>query len=294
MKSKHLRLLTILMVAALLIFAAAVLLQQSASSHKDIMITRDVDYIAGTDYAEDKDKLDVFMPKAAAGAAVIVFFHGGSLQQGDKSHGELLAMRFVPAGVGVVSANYRLLPGVMHPTHIQDAAAAFTWVIKNIERYGGDPERVYVSGHSAGAYLAALMALDQVWLAAHGFGLDAIRGTIAISPFLYVEETAKGRPKTVWGEDPKAWMNASVTPHIEPGKGPMLLIYADGDAEWRRDQNDNFGEAMRSAGNREIRVVEVPNRDHTTILTQINTADDRIGELVLQFIKGWEKNVPQD
>jgi hypothetical protein len=89
-------------------------------------------------------------------------------------------------------------------------------------------------------------------------------------------------------------MNASVTPHIEPGKGPMLLIYADGDAEWRRDQNDNFGEAMRSAGNREIRVVEVPNRDHTTILTQINTADDRIGELVLQFIKGWEKNVPQD
>jgi acetyl esterase/lipase len=268
-----------------------VLLQQAACSREDfksIVVTRDIDYIAGTNYAENKDKLDLFMPQGAVGAAVIVFFHGGSLQQGDKRHGELLAMRFVPEGVGVVSANYRLSPGVMHPTHIQDAASAFAWIIKNIERYGGDPERVYVSGHSAGAYLAALMALDPDWLAAHGLGLDAIRGTIAISPFLYVEVTAKNRPKTVWGEDPKAWMNASVTPHIEPGKGPMLLIYADGDAEWRRDQNDNFGEAMRSAGNRDIRVVEVPNRDHVTLMTQMNNADDQIGGLVLQFIKGWE------
>jgi acetyl esterase/lipase len=291
MKCKRLGSWTVLTVAASLIFAAPVLLQQAACSLEDlesVVATRDVDYLAGTDYAEDKDKLDVFMPKGAAGAPVIVFFHGGALQQGDKSYGELLVRRFVPEGVGVVSANYRLSPGVMHPAHIQDAAIAFAWVIKNIERYGGDPEQVYVSGHSAGAYLATLMALDPAHLAAHGLGLDAVRGTIAISPFLYVEETAKDRPKTVWGEDPDAWMNASVTPHIEPGKGPMLLIYADGDAEWRKGQNDTFGEAMRAAGNSGIRVVEVPNRDHVTLLTQMNTADDQIGGLVLRFIREWE------
>jgi acetyl esterase/lipase len=291
MKCRRLGSLTVLKVAASLILSAPVLSQQAACSFEDlesVVATRDVDYLAGTDYAEDKDKLDVFMPKGAAGAPVIVFFHGGALQQGDKSHGELLARRFVPEGVGVVSANYRLSPGVMHPAHIQDAAAAFAWVIKNIERYGGDPERVYVSGHSAGAYLATLMALDPAHLAAHGLGLDAVRGTIAISPFLYVEETAKDRPKTVWGEDPDAWMNASVTPHIEPGKGPMLLIYADGDAEWRRGQNDTFGEAMRTAGNSDIRVLEVPNRDHITLVTQMNTADDEIGGLVLRFMRGWE------
>ena len=136
--------------------------------------------------------------------------------------------------------------------------------------------------------MATLMALDPAYLAAHGLGLDVVRGTIAISPFLYVEATAKNRPKTVWGEVPGAWMNASVTPHIEPGKGPMLLIYADGDAEWRRGQNDTFGEAMRAKDNSDIRVVEVPNRDHMTLMTQMNTADDQIRGLVLRSIRGWE------
>lgn len=291
MKCKRLGSLIVLMVAASLTRAAPGLSQQAASSLEDlesVVPTRNVDYLAGTDYADDQDKLDVFMPEGAAGAPVIVFFHGGALQRGDKSRGEVLARRFVPEGVGVVSANYRLSPGVMHPAHIQDAAAAFAWVIKNIARYGGDPERVYVSGHSAGAYLATLMAIDPAHLAAHGVELDAVRGTIPISPFLYVEATAKDRPKTVWGEDPEAWLNASVTPHIEPGKGPMLLIYADGDADWRRGQNETFGEAMRAAGNSDVRVVEVPNRDHFTLMTQMNTADDQIGSLVLRFIRGWE------
>ena len=259
-----------------------------------VVATRNVDYIAGADYAEDRDKLDIFMPRGSAGAPVIVFFHGGGLQRGDKSHGEALASRVVPEGVGVVSANYRLSPGVMHPAHIQDAAAAFAWVIKNIARYGGDPERVYVSGYSAGAYLATLIAIDPAHLAAHGLGPDAVRGTIAISPVLYVEAIAMDRSKTIWGEDPAAWLSASVTPHIGPGKGPMLIICADGDAEWRRTHADTFGKAMREAGNGEVTVVEVPNRDHSTVLTEMNAPDDQIGGLVLRFIRGRESSPPQE
>jgi len=263
------------------------LIQQIACYSEDIesiVVTRNVDYIADAEYADDKDKLDIFMPRDAADVAVIVFFHGGALQQGDKSHGELLAMRFVPNGVGVVSANYRLSPGVTYPAHLKDATAAFAWVIKNIKRYGGNPERVYVSGHSAGAYLATLIALNPALLAAHNLGLDAVHGTIAISPFLYVEETAKNRPKIIWGEDQSAWIKASVTPHIESGKGPMLLIYADGDALWRREQINTFGQAMRAVGNSDIRIKEILNRNHVTLITQINTADDQIGGLVSKFI----------
>jgi acetyl esterase/lipase len=252
------------------------------------VVTRDVDYLADVDYAEDRDKLDIFMPEGATDAPVIVFFHGGALQYGDKSHGEVLAMRFVPEGVGIASANYRLSPAVMHPAHIQDAAAAFAWAVKNIERYGGDPERVYVSGHSAGAYLATLMALDPAHLALHDLKLDTIRGTIAISPFLYVEEVAKDRPKTVWGEDPDAWMAASATPHIEAGKGPMLLLYAAGDARWRKAQIEAFGKAMRAVGNGDIHVKEVQNRDHFSLISKMNVADDEIGGLVLKFIRGSE------
>ena len=249
------------------------------------VVVRDVDYVSGVDYEDGKDLLDIYMPDGADGVPVIVFFHGGALRAGDKSSGEVVAARFVPAGIGVVSASYRLSPAVMHPAHIADAASATAWVVENIARYGGDPENVYVSGHSAGAYLAALLALDPSHLRAHHLDPSSIRGTVPISPFLYVEETAAERPKDVWGEDPSAWLAASVTPHIRPGKGRMLLIYADGDDEWRRRQNDTFGEAMRAAGNEAVHVVEVPDRTHFSLMSDMTAADDRIGDLVLRFIR---------
>ncbi len=248
------------------------------------VVTSDVDYMSEVDYEDGKDLLDIYMPEGADDVPVIVFFHGGALRVGDKSLGRVVASRMVPEGIGVVSASYRLTPSVMHPAHVQDAAAATAWVVENIRRYGGDPNNVYVAGHSAGGYLAALLALDATHLGAHGLSPASIRGTIPISPFLYVEETAADRPKDVWGEDPADWLAASVTPHVAAGKGRMLLIYADGDDDWRRRQNDSFGEAMRTAGNHGVRVVEVPERTHISLMSEMNAADDQIGDLVLRFI----------
>ena len=250
-----------------------------------VVISRNLDYIPDVEYANARDMLDVFMPKDVEEVPVVVFFHGGALQNGSKNAGEHIAARLIPHGIGVVSANYRLSPNVMHPSHVQDAAAAFSWVIQNIKRYGGDPDNVYLSGHSAGAYLAALLALDPAHLAAHGLGLDSFRGTIPISPFLFVEETAPDRPKDVWGEDPKVWLSASVTPHIGPDRGPILLIYADGDAAWRKSQNDRFSEGMRAAGNSDVIALEVPGRDHGSLMTEMNAADDRVGKAVTKFIR---------
>ena len=251
----------------------------------DAVISRNLDYVPEAEYANDWDMLDVFMPEGAEGVPVVVFFHGGALRDRTKSQGEHLAARLVPHGIGVVSANHRQSPDVMHPAHVQDAAAAFAWVVQNITQYGGDPDNIYISGHSSGAYLAALLALDPAHLAAHGLGRDSFVGTIPISPFLFVEETAQDRPKDVWGEDPKAWLSASVTPHIGPRKGPMLLIYADGDDEWRRNQNDRFGEAMWAAGNGDVAVLEVPQRNHGTLMTEMNAEDDQVGEAILRFMK---------
>jgi len=250
-----------------------------------VVATRDVDYIAGVEYQDDKDRLDIFMPEGAEGVPVIGFFHGGGLSEGTKIDGEALAARFVPAGIGVVSANYRLTPRVMHPAHVDDAAAAVAWVSRNIESYGGDPAKVYVSGHSAGAYLAVLLALDQAHLTLHSLDSRAIRGAILISPFLYVEETAPDRPKDVWGEDPADWMRASVTPHIGPGKGQMLLVYADGDEEWRKEQNERFASDMRAAGSPNVTAVQVSNRDHISLISKLNDQNDEIRDAVLHFIK---------
>ena len=248
------------------------------------VVTRDVDYMSEVAYEGGKDLLDIYMPEGAADAPVVVFFHGGALRSGDRSVGQAVAQRLIPHGIGVVSASYRLTPSVMHPAHIQDAATATAWVVDNIARYGGDPENVYVAGHSAGAYLAALLTLDPTHLGAHHLTPASIRGSIPISAFLYVEETAADRPKDVWGTDPADWLAASVTPHISTAKGRMLLIYADGDDEWRRRQNDTFGEAMRAAGNHTVHVIEVPNRNHSSLITDLNASDDRIGDLIRRFI----------
>lgn len=250
------------------------------------VVTRDVDYMSAVDYEDGKDLLDIYMPEGVAGAPVVVFFHGGALRAGDKSVGQVVAQRLVPHGIGVVSASYRLTPSVMHPAHVQDAAAATAWVVENIASYGGDAGNVYVSGHSAGAYLAALLAVDPTHLALYHLTPASIRGSIPISAFLYVEETAADRPKDVWGTDPAYWLFASVTPHITTAKGRMLLIYADGDDEWRRRQNETFGEATGAAGNHAVQVVEVPNRNHGSLMTEMNAPDDQIGDLMLRFIRG--------
>ena len=262
----------------------AQLLSPGGQDLSDIRVIRDVDYLAASDYQDNKDRLDIFLPKDGEDVPVILFFHGGALRGGTKLDGEAVAARVVPSGIGVVSANYRLTPKVVYPGHIQDAATALAWVIRNIERYGGDPANIYVSGHSAGGYLAVLLAMDPTHLAVHGQNIHSIRGVIPISAFLYVEETAQDRPKDVWGEDPDEWMRASVTPHIGPGKAPMLLIYADKDEEWRKSQNERFASAMQAAGNSDVATIEVSDRDHLSIITKMNEADDKIKNAVLNFI----------
>jgi len=245
---------------------------------------RDINYIESAIYADDKDKLDIFMPEGQKDIPVILFFHGGALKAGTKLDGEALAARMKGFGIGVVSANYRLTPTVQHPGHVNDAAAAFAWAKENIHHYGGDPSRIYLSGHSSGAYLAVLLAMDPAHLQKQGLKIEAIKGVLPISPFLYVEETAKDRPKDVWGEDPNDWYKASVSLHIKSGKPPMLMIYADGDEDWRREQNERFVTEMKSVGNESIDSLEVTNRDHFTIITHMNNEDDNIRDAILTFV----------
>ena len=95
---------------------------------------------------------------------MMVFLHGGSWRSGDRSAYPLFGNRFAKAGIGVAIPSYRLMPKNPHPAQIEDAAAAFAWVYKNIAKYGGDATRIYMAGHSAGGHLAALLALDPQYL----------------------------------------------------------------------------------------------------------------------------------
>lgn len=252
-------------------------------AHVDYVAEKNIDYTNGAGYADDKDRLDVYMPPNAEGVPVVVYFHGGALMEGEKALAKGFARRLVANGIGCVASNYRLSPTVMHPEHARDAAMATAWTLNNIAQFGGDPGKVFVAGHSAGGYLAALIAIAPEYPEAHGFGPDAIRGAIPVSPFLYVEETAKDRPKIVWGEDPEDWLAASVTPHIDAST-PMLLLYADGDDDWRRRQNETLAAAMNAAGNADVTAVELPDRDHRTLIERIEEDSDEVAPRIAAFI----------
>ncbi|MGE4651773.1 MAG: alpha/beta hydrolase [Myxococcota bacterium] len=247
---------------------------------------RDIDYMPGAEYPDARDRLDVFMPTQASGSPVIVFFHGGGLLIGDKSQGEFVAKALVPRGIGVVAANYRLSPAVTHPAHVQDAAAAFAWTIEHIADYGGDPKRVYLAGHSAGAYMAALLALDDSYLLEVGLSPTASRGMIAISPFLSVEEVAPDRPKSVWGSDPSTWRKASPSSYIGAGKPPLFFVYADGDDDWRRDQIEAAVRAFKAAGQASVEAVEVSDRSHLSIVEKLVEPDDPASLHIANFVLG--------
>lgn len=252
-----------------------------------VRVVADVDFVAAAEYPDKKDRLDIYIPERAGAAPVIVSFYGGGLRGGDKSGHVKVGQRFASAGYVTVVANYRLSPGVVHPAHVQDAAAAVAWVKKNIAAHGGDPDKVFVIGHSAGAYLAALLATDPRYLGAHGLSPRDVRGYAPVSAFFFVDRpgVAPDRPKDTWGTDVEVWKAASPGAYVAVGAPPMLLLYADGDDEWRRNQQTEFAAALRAKGNRDVEVRMIGGRTHNSIWGEMmNSADDEVTRAIVGFV----------
>jgi len=261
----------------------------AASAHAEtyaVRVVRDVPYLQGAGYAEDKDKLDIYLPEGRRSAPVIVSYYGNQLMGGDKSEDAYVGQRFAAAGFVTVVVNYRLSPAVSHPAHVQDAAASFAWVKRHIAEYGGNADRVFVIGYSAGAYLAALLSTDSRYLAVHNLSPRDIRGTVPVSAFYWVERrgVAPDRDKSVWGNDRNVWVDASPAHHLQAGAPPMLILFADGDEDWRREQNIEFASAMKDAGHKGVETAMIANRNHATIWARIGDADDETAQRIIQFV----------
>lgn len=266
-----------------LALAIAIVAVRTASAQ--IRVEHDIKYTTGPAYADNKDKLDIFIPRGAKSAPVIVSLYGGALTAGDKSEQPYVGERFAEAGYVTVLINYRLSPTVAHPAHVQDAAAAIAWVKKNISTYGGDPNKIVLTGHSAGAYLISLLLLDPRYLAAHNMKPSDIRGAAPVSGFFFVEGAGVGpdRPKYIWGADPKAWPAASPASYVRADVPPMLLLYADGDDAWRRQQNVDFAAALRAAGDMQIETHMISGRTHLTVWYTMEQGQDETSRAIEAF-----------
>ena len=179
--------------------------------------------------SEPRQRLDVYRPSAdASRAPLVVFFYGGSWSLGDRADYRFVGEALASRGIVAVVADYRLSPAVRYPVFVQDSARALRWAFDHAAEYGADPARVFVMGHSAGAYNAAMLALDPRWLAAGGLTPARLAGWIGLAgPYDFLPI---GDPKTQvafnWPETPP---DSQPLVHASRASPPALLLAASQD-----------------------------------------------------------------
>src|SRR4029079_7163225 len=185
--------------------------------------------------ADPRQRLDVYAPEGAHNLPVVFWIHGGGWQAGDRTSVQLKPTAFVNKGLVFVSTGYRLLPNVEMLDIFHDVAKSLHWVHDHIAELGGDPNRILVMGHSAGAQLAALISIDDRYLKAEGLSLAMIKGCVPVDRDTYdvrditdVSETrwrVHSTPPSNWGhrkkfgDDPAKHRDYSAVNHIEKDKG---------------------------------------------------------------------------
>ncbi|MET0329152.1 MAG: alpha/beta hydrolase [Luteimonas sp.] len=171
--------------------------------------------------------LDIYRPKATApGAPVVLFFYGGSWQHGMRAQYRFVGSRLAAHGIVTVVADYRTWPDAGFPAFMDDAARAVRWTHDHAASYGGNPSRLYVAGHSAGAQIAALLGTDARHLAKVGLRPQDMAGVIGLSgPYDFV---ISGKLEEIFGE-PGQWPDAMALQFVDGDEPPFLLIHGDAD-----------------------------------------------------------------
>lgn len=209
-------------------------------------------------YIKERALLDVYCPESQNKLPTVVWFHGGGLSGGEKYIPQALKNK----AVCVVAANYRLYPKVKSPVYIEDAAAAVAWVFNNIEQYGGDPKSIFVSGHSAGGYLASMIGLDKSWLATFNVNADDIAGLIPFSGHAITHFTVR-KERGIAGEQPII-DNLAPLFHVRTDAPPLLLITGDRNKELlgRYEENAYLMRMMKVVGHQQTTLLELDGYGH--------------------------------
>lgn len=175
---------------------------------------------------------DVYRPGGSQAAPVVVFFYGGSWRNGRKEDYRFVGAALARQGIVVVIPDYRKAPAHLFPTFMEDAARAVAWTRANAARIGGDPERIFVMGHSAGAHIAALLATDGHYLRAVGMAPRDLRGVIGLAgPYDFLPFTDP-KVQEVFGPKP-TWPLSQPVNFVDGDEPPFLLLHgADDDLAW--------------------------------------------------------------
>jgi acetyl esterase/lipase len=223
--------------------------------------------VNGTSYGSDPwEKLDIYIPPAPAAMPrpVIVFFYGGRWTQGARSIYPFLGDSFARRGYLAVIPDYRKYPQVRFPAFVEDGAKALAWVHSHIAAHGGDPDRIFVAGHSAGAHIGALLAADPGYLAREGKDRSAvIRGFAGLAgPYAFAPNEPDLQDMFA---PPERYPAMQVTTFIDGAQPPMLLLHGDADKVVRLFNLDRLEARIREKGG-VVKSVVYPGVDHIWVL----------------------------
>jgi acetyl esterase/lipase len=261
-------------------------------------IKRNIPY-AGVE--DEKRSLDVYAPANAKNLPVTFWIHGGGWHSGDKADVKLKPQTFMAKGFVFVSVNYRLMPAVDMGALVRDVAQSFRWMEDHIAEFGGDPKRVFVAGHSAGAQLAALLCTDERYLKEQGVGFDVLKGCMPVDGDTYdvpsiveVEELRwrlhgmtppTNNHRSEFGTDPDHLRDFSAVYHVAKDKGipPFLILHITANPDTIA-QAFRLGAVLKEAGI-PAKVFGARETTHNQLNDNLGENDDPATKLMYEFLE---------
>jgi arylformamidase len=269
----------------------------NASTQTKLNVKRDIPY---TEPADPRQKVDIYAPAGARNLPVVFWIHGGGWQTGDRTNVQVKPQAFVDKGFVFVSTGYRLLTNVEMATIFRDIAKSVRWVHDHIAEHGGDPKRILVMGHSAGAQLAALICIDDRYLKAEGLSLNIIKGCVPLDGDTYdvpaIIETVETRQRVhglpmpqfghriKFGNDPAKHRDYSAVTHVTKGKGiPPFLILHVADHPDVRAQAERLEAVLKDTGI-PARRFAARDTDHSKLNENLGLPDDLPTKALFEFV----------
>ena len=248
----------------------------------------EVEIIPGLAYRDDKDadpvrhKLDLILPKGHKDFPMLLFVHGGAWKSGSKELYAPLGRTLARNGIGTVIINYRLSPKVQHPAHIEDVAKAFAWTHKNIAKHGGDPNNIFICGHSAGGHLVALLGANDKYLKAENLEIKNIKGMIPMSGVYIIEPI--DMLSDVFTKKEEVVKSASPIEFVAAGRHPpCLMMYADSELANLGEQAELMFKKM-SECKCDVRLLKIDKRTHVSIIFNMISESDPTTQAVFEFL----------
>jgi acetyl esterase/lipase len=270
------------LVAFLLLVASPLLAAESK-------VQRDIAY---AESQTERQMLDLYSPAVGTDHPIVVWIHGGGWRQGDKRGVQNKPQAFVDKGFIFVSINYRFVPQVTVKEMTGDVAKAIRWVHDHAKKNGGNPNSIFVMGHSAGAHLAALVCTDDRYLKAEGLSLSIIKGCVPVDTAAYdipqrfaQSDAAKANAgKVIFGEGEASHRDLSPITYVGKVNAiPAFLILHVANRPDSTAQSEHFAKALQKAGI-VATIVPAEGKTHGTINSELGLSGDKPTNALFEFV----------